>query len=67
MRYIAKVGLANDATGMRYQPGAMIVDGDFPADVIVAWLEDGTIEPAPVEKSGRLGPVRKLNDRAGGE
>ena len=41
--YVATVGLTNDATGAMFGAGALVVDGDFPADVITHWLDCGVL------------------------
>lgn len=41
--YTATVGLTNDATGAMFGAGALVVDGDFPADVITHWLNCGVL------------------------
>lgn len=41
MKYIATVGLTDDKTGKRFEPGDKIKDGDFPKYIIESWLRRG--------------------------
>lgn len=41
--YVATTGLTNDATGAMFGVGALVVDGDFPADIITYWLDCGAL------------------------
>lgn len=41
MTYKATVGLTNDKTGKRFEPGDVVKDDDFPKPVIKSWLERG--------------------------
>lgn len=41
MTYTATVGLTNDKTGKRFEPGDTVKDTDFPKPVIKAWLDRG--------------------------
>lgn len=41
MTYRATVGLTNDKTGKRFEPGDPVKDGDFPKSDIVYWLKRG--------------------------
>jgi len=45
MSYIAKVGLSNDKTGKRFEPGDKVTDEDFSRAVIENWLEIGALIP----------------------
>lgn len=44
-KYIATVGLTDDKTGKRFEPGAKVTDKDFTKPVIAAWLERGYLIP----------------------
>ena len=46
MSYTAAVGLTNDKTGKRFEPGKPVKDGDFPKKVITAWLKSGKLKEA---------------------
>lgn len=37
--YVALIGCQNDATGARFGPGALVIDDDFPENVIANWLQ----------------------------
>lgn len=41
MKYIATVGLTDDKTGKRFEPGDKVTDKDFTKSVIAAWLKRG--------------------------
>ena len=41
MGYVATVGLTNDKTKKRFEPGDVVTSKDFPKGVIAAWLKRG--------------------------
>ena len=46
MKYIATVGLTNDKSKKRFEPGDTVTDKDFPKYIIEGWLKRGHLKEA---------------------
>jgi len=45
--YLVMVGIENDETKARFEPGETCTDQDFSADVIANWLDAGVLKAKP--------------------